>query len=290
MTHQKGHEGDRFMTIHRRAIVEVRWGPRAYSKALLEPGQTLRVGRSNLVDLAFPNDAQMSAQHLDIAWDGQRCRIRDLDSAKGTWLQGERVSEGEVPSGAWIQAGETNLMVYLEAHTPAGRAQPALTAEKALALERLEREENLFAVVDASRGARPLQLLREAVDEHRSLYDGVKGEALANSAPYLVALRRDSGLLERLVREGWGARWGIYLSSALPTKDVRRHLRRFLLVEDDETGERCYFRFYDPRTLRIFLPTCTLRQRHDFFGEIACFLAEGKRGEVCRFTVEASPP
>ncbi len=64
---------------------------------------------------------------------------------------------------------------------------------------------------------------------------------------------------------------------------MRRHLRRFLLVEDDETGERFFFRFYDPRTLRVFLPTCTPRQREDFFGEVACWFAEGERGEVERF-------
>ena len=109
---------------------------------------------------------------------------------------------------------------------------------------------------------------------------------LAHCAPYLVALRPDSGLLERLVREGWGARWGIFFACARPFKDVRRHLRRFLLVEDDVTAEKYYFRFYDPRTLRVFLPSCTPRQRADFFGEIACFFAEGERGELRRFTPE----
>ena len=274
----------------KRAIVEVRWGPLASRKAVIDPGRTLRVGRSNVVDFALPHDAQMSAEHLALTWDGERCRVRDLDSAKGTWLGGERVPGGEVSNGGWIQAGTTHLMVYFEAHTPPREEDEvaALAGEKATALHDLAREANLFAVVDASRGARPLRLLREAVDEHRSLYDGVKGEALARCAPYLVSLRADSGLLERLVQEGWGARWGIYLASARPFKEVRRHLRRFLMVEDDVTAERYYFRFYDPSALRAFLPSCTPRQRADFFGEIACFFAEGERGEVCRFTPE--PP
>lgn len=167
---------------------------------------------------------------------------------------------------------------------PAG---PVLAAEKAAALSALMREDGpLFAIVDASRGVRPLQLLRESVDKHRSLYDGVQGEALAHCAPYLVALRRDSGLLERLVNEGWGRRFGIYLSCPRPLPEVRRHFRRFLLVEDDETGDRYYFRFYDPTALRVFLPSCTPRQTIDFFGEVTCFFAEGERGELCRF----SPP
>jgi hypothetical protein len=288
-------KGLRELSPRGRAIVEVRWGPLAYRKAILDSGHTLRVGRSNLMDLALPHDAQMSAEHLAITWDGELCRVHDLDSAGGTWLQGERVGEGEMTNGAWIRAGSTDLMVYFEAHTPPrGEAEGApLTTEKASALHalhELQREANLFAVVDASRGPRPLRLLREAVDEHCSLYDGVKGEALARVAPYLVALRPDSGLLERVVHEGWGSRWAIYFACARPFKDVRRHLRRFLLVEDDVTAEKYYFRFYDPRTLRVFLPSCTPRQSQDFFGEIACFLSEGERGDLCRFTPEPPPP
>jgi Domain of unknown function (DUF4123)/Inner membrane component of T3SS, cytoplasmic domain len=278
--------------LTRRAIVEVRWGPLTYRKAILDPGHTIYVGRSNLVDLSLPHDAQMSAKHLTLTWDGERCHLRDLDSAKGTWLEGERVDAAEIVHGAWIRAGETNLLVYFEAHSPPPDEEEiaALATEKTAALHDLAREANLFAVVDAARGPRPLRLLRESVDEHRSLYDGTKGEALAHCAPYLVALRRDSSLLERLVREGWGARWGIFFACARPFKDVRRHLRRFLLVEDDGTGEKYYFRFYDPRTLRVFLPTCTPRQHQDFFGEVTCFFAEGERGELLRFPREPPSP
>jgi hypothetical protein len=272
------------MSDTRRAILEVRGGPLASRKAVLAPGQTLRVGRSNLLDLSFPHDAQMSAEHLALSWDGERCRVRDLGSAKGTWLEEERVTEAEVANAGWVRAGETDLLVYFEGQTPPGAAAPAPVEEVVMALHHLNAHMgSLYAVVDASRGARPLQLLQEAVEEHRSLYEGRRGEALAHCAPYLVALRPDSGLLERLVREGWGARWGIYLACALPHRDVRRHLRRFLIVEDDETGDRFLFRFYDPKTLRLFLPSCTPRQRHDFFGDVASFFAEGERGELCRF-------
>jgi hypothetical protein len=247
----------------------------------------LRVGRSNVVDLPIPQDARLSAEHLALTWDGARCRLRDLGSAHGTKLQGEEVREAEVRSGAWIQAGDTTLMVYFERHSPPRGGAPAPVDETVDALAELRRTEGLHAVVDASRSPRVLALLRESIEDHRSLYDGVQGAALAHCAPYLVAIRPDSSLLDQLVLEGWGARWAIYLSSPRPLKDVRRHLRRFLMVEDDETGELYYFRFYDPKTLRIFLPTCTPRQRQDFFGDVTCFLAEGDHGELCRFPREA---
>jgi hypothetical protein len=200
------------------------------------------------------------------------------------------VTDAEVAHGAWIRAGDTSLRVYFEGRSPPRAAAPAPMEETVTALAELRRAAGLYAVVDASRGLRPLQLLREAVEEHRSLYDGAKGESLAHCAPYLVAIRPDSCLLDQLLLEGWGARWGIFLSCDRPTRDVRRHLRRFLLVEDDETGQMYYFRFYDPKVLRVFLPTCTPRQRQDFFGEVRCFFAEGEGGELLRFQREASAP
>ena len=177
-------------------------------------------------------------------------------------------------------------MVYFEAHSPPlpDEISAGVTSQSDAAIEALRREPgSLFGVLDASRGRRVLQLLRESVDEVRSLYDGVTGDALAGCAPHLVAFRADSGLLDRLVHEGWGQRWGVYLTSARPFKEVRRHLRRFLMVGDDETGKKQYFRFYDPGALRVFLPSCTPRQSADFFGEISTYLAEGEDGGLLRF-------
>lgn len=279
------------MTAARHAILRILWGPLAAQRRIIPAGEVLRVGRTDRCHLALAQDAQMSAAHFEITWDGVSCRVRDLDSARGTLLGGARVSEAEVPNGGWIRAGDTHFRLYLEAHTPPpGDEQEivaSLGAEKEAALSLLRREAEeapLFALVDASRSHRALQILHESIDEERSLYDGIKGEALAGVAPHLVTLDRRSDLLDRLVREGWGRRWMIFFTSARPPREVRRHLRRFLLVEDDDNGRRLYFRYHDPRVLRVFLPACTPRQRQDFFGEIQCFIVEGERAEPVRFT------
>jgi len=291
-----------------RAIVEVRWGPLAGRKMILAPGTTLRVGRTERADLALPRDSQMSAIHFELAWDGSSCRLRDLESAKGTQLGGEEVKEGEVQNGGWIRAGSTDFMVYFEGATPPPfendephpsdypdedawvmarelkrREREARDGRAELALAMLNREEGpLYAVVDASRSERILILLRESVERSRSLYDGIEGETLAEVAPYLVELPRGSRLLERLVMEGWGKRWGIYLSCPRSFSELRRHFRRFLMVKDEETGKRYYFRFYDPGVLRLFLPTCTTRQREQLFGDIRAIFAEGEDEELKR--------
>src|SRR6185436_18904504 len=101
----------------------------------------------------------------------------------------------------------------------------------------------LYAVLDAAREERILTLLRSSPEHAQSLYEGPQGEELEDVAPYLVALPRDSWLLERLVGEGWGEGWGIYLTCRRPFAEVRRQLRRHLMVTLKETEERLYFRF-----------------------------------------------
>jgi pSer/pThr/pTyr-binding forkhead associated (FHA) protein len=293
--------------IQRRAIVAVKWGPLDGRKKVLAPGEVLRVGRGELADLVVPHDTKMSAVHFEVAWNGERCWVRDLKSAKGTRIDGEEGrAEGEIENGGWVQAGETVFTLHFEGATPARvseeddddggeptpgeprtdvRAERASRAEKALAALQAEAERApLHAVLDAARDRRILELLRESVEEHRSLYEGFQGEVLAHVAPYLVKLPAGSRLLAALVREGWDKCWGIYLTSRQPFSEVRRHLRRFLMVEDEETGARMYFRFYDPATLRIFVPTCTAGQTSVFFGEIERFLVEESNGDVLQLS------
>lgn len=268
-----------------RAIVEIVSGPLASTKALIQPGGTLRVGRTDQADLIVPQDPRLAGLHFELRWDGARCVVRDLGAAGGTRLHGQAVSEADVPGWSAIEAGETEFFVTVEGEIvrPLPPDRPEVAARKAAALAALRAEPGpLYALLDAARTDRVLELLPEAAEEYRSLYGGVEGEALAEVAPYLVALGRDGRLLEQLVREGWGQGWGVYLACARPPGEVRQHLRRLLLVEDEARGRRLYFRFYDPRALRVFLPSCSPRQRAEIFGEIGCFLLEGEQGELLR--------
>jgi hypothetical protein len=54
----------------------------------------------------------------------------------------------------------------------------------------------------------------------------------------------------------------------------------------DEDDQRLYFRFYDPAVLRDFVPTCSVRQRSELFGELDVFIVEGDSGELVTFTRE----
>jgi len=121
-----------------RLIVEIPWGRRgAARKATIAPGAALRVGRSEPADLVVPHDRQMSGRHFELSWDGARCLLRDEESDKGTWLNGEKVTEAEVKNNDWIRAGDTIFLVYVEGATlrlsPEDPPEVAMRKERAFA-------------------------------------------------------------------------------------------------------------------------------------------------------------
>ena len=134
----------------------------------------------------------------------------------------------------------------------------------------------LFALLDAAKDPQVIELLKrlDQAKDYQSLYEGKQAEQLAGFAPYLVSCSTQPSWLEQLVKTGWGESWGVFFTSEFPIPTLRQHLRQFLLVKN-QAGKRLYFRFYDPRVLRKFLPTCTPEQLKEFFGPIRCFLLEG---------------
>jgi hypothetical protein len=285
------------MTPDRRAIIEVRWAKAPIRKVVIEPGGKLRIGQSERADLAVPADRAMSAIHCEIRWDGATCRVVSRSAQSPTFVDGQQVEQGQLQNGGWIRAGSTVFSVYFEGATPPratsglkGDGTDPLTPAQAEALASLQAEPlPLLAVLDAARTLRILEVMRESVEAYRSLYEGIKGDALAMVAPYLVRVPRESRLLRQLVQEGWGHGWGLYLTSRRPFDEVRTQLRRLLMVRNDQTGRAMYFRFYDPQMLRLFLPTCGTRQKEQPFGEIEAFVVEGRRGEVLRLTEREGP-
>jgi pSer/pThr/pTyr-binding forkhead associated (FHA) protein len=270
-----------------RFIVEVCFGPNARRRAVIEAGRTLRVGRTELADMVLPGDEQLSRVHFELAWDGARCALRDLGSARGTLVDGEPVTAAEVPHGAWIRAGETDFAVYVEQRTPppidAPEPAPKPMRDAAIAELSAEAEKGtLFAVLDCARDPRIGMLLRESADEVHPLYQGITAETMAEVAPYLVRFEAGSRLLARLVGEGWGRAWGVYLVSRSTARELRAHLRRHVFVTDEERDAPMYFRFYDPRVLPLFLPTCSVRQEDELFGAIDAFLCEDEAGRILR--------
>lgn len=138
----------------------------------------------------------------------------------------------------------------------------------ATCLERVMIEnDRLFAVVDA---ARDTELAFTARDRFglklRTLFVGDLAQHLDHVAPHLIGLKRNSGFLD-LWAEHLDRSPGILLLTEATADELWAHLRKIFIISD-ENGEEFSFRYYDPRVLRPYLPTCTKSEAREFFGPI----------------------
>ena len=138
-------------------------------------------------------------------------------------------------------------------------------------------EGETYAILDAGRDVRVLSGVFRFDQADRSLYRGLPEEPLADVAPYLVRLEPDGRMLEWYLAEGWGDSWAVLLNSTAGAEALRNHFSGLISVETED-GDEVYFRFYDPRVLRTYLPICTAAEIERFFGPVRSFLMESEDG------------
>jgi len=131
----------------------------------------------------------------------------------------------------------------------------------------------VFAILDGARAPGIYDDVLRSGLKHRCLYSGEIPETLARVAPYLVQLDRDDPATRLLIHNCWGDSWGIFFTSTAYLEGLHRHFRRFLKVRD-EKGNSLYFRYYDPRVLRSYLPTCDRSELLFVFGPVRSFFVE----------------
>jgi len=146
--------------------------------------------------------------------------------------------------------------------------------------------QELYAVVDAASEPSVLEWLRQSEPTYDCLFEGERANTLAEEAPYLLRVDRRSQL-EELVHRAHDRSAVVYLHSTQGFARVRRHLRRIMLVKTEE-GNVLYFRHYDPRIARVFLPLCKPAQLPWMFDEVVTsWFAEGEEpGQLHRFWVD----
>ena len=98
------------------------------------------IGRSPGADLVV-DDAECSGRHTSIMLRGDRCTVRDLDSANGTFLNSEKVSQAEIRPGDRLAVGRTEFVVSEE---------PPQTADDDILLARTQRG---FTIPDRDKSA-----------------------------------------------------------------------------------------------------------------------------------------
>jgi hypothetical protein len=136
-----------------------------------------------------------------------------------------------------------------------------------------------YAVLDGAAMPNLLGVLHAHEPDYECLYRGELAPDMAEVAPYLVWLDPDTDFPWWLASKGWGRHWGIVAQSRADLRVLRRHFRSFLVVYDD-TGKPMYFRWYDPRVLRMFLPTCNQDELRKLFGPVEGYVLEAATPDV----------
>lgn len=134
----------------------------------------------------------------------------------------------------------------------------------------------LYAVIDAAKDYRLATASRDLLGEPlRPLFLNAP-YFMDRYGPYLARIQCGNRYPEflKLWLDRMGDNGGILMLSRAWPKTVRTHLRDIFKVYDEDK-RMFYFRFYDPRVLRTYLPTCTAKECREFFGPLRSIFCEG---------------
>jgi hypothetical protein len=127
----------------------------------------------------------------------------------------------------------------------------------------------LYALLDAyDAPAVPARVQELGKEKAVSLFMGDAEKKYWDLAPYLIQV--DEPTLEWMLKTVWSAPCGVFVISKSGLETLRTHFRRFLMVQLPD-GERWYFRYYDPRILKVYLENCRADELDIFYGPVRGF-------------------
>ena len=250
------------------------------------PAGSAIVGRAPECALVVP-DAGLSRQHFEVAWNGESWQIRDLDSRNGITVNGRPAGATTVWPGDEIRAGETTMRLegapapLFASTTPtlSAGAPPAAPGSLLSALTSTVHQDSarrLYAVVDGAQAFDLAFAARLMGHDLYTVFSGSLGRTVAQVGPCLVVLHEPSAFLAKWV-DSMGRHAGVLLEGPPDLELLHAHLRS-IFVATDESGQEYFFRFYNPRVFRVFLPTCREDELREFFGPVSRWIVETEDG------------
>lgn len=140
---------------------------------------------------------------------------------------------------------------------------------------------DVYAIFDGASVPNLLNMLANDKIEHCCLFSGNLEPDHADAAPYLAKMEQSSRFLKSTLENGWGNHWGIFVGvpSGIELRQLRKHFRTFLMVRSFD-GKPLYFRYYDPRVFRVYLPTCNQEEMKHVFGPVGFYAMEADDGQM----------
>jgi hypothetical protein len=95
------------------AILEIQGPDSEGRKMWLGSGETIRIGRTELADVALPSDRTLAPVHFSLTCTNDQCSAKSMDGSP-IWLNGRNTDECVLRNGDVLQAGRTRFIVTIE--------------------------------------------------------------------------------------------------------------------------------------------------------------------------------
>ena len=149
-----------------------------------------------------------------------------------------------------------------------------------LLLEQAEKDQcKLFGIVDSARNEEVFRFLITGNVPYKSLFEGTMDVQSFGVSGFLVECKKESQLFQWMTTEAWGDSCCIFFTSKADFDKLFGHFQQFnrVYLEDEKV---VLFRYYDPRVLRVILPTYKQHELKFFFGEVKSFIAESEDPKI----------
>jgi hypothetical protein len=147
-------------------------------------------------------------------------------------------------------------------------------------LKEAEKEDaHLYAIVDSARNDEVFRYFIIGDTPYRSLFEGTMDVQSYGVSGFVIECKKNSPLYDWVTSTLWGQDACIFIVCKMSFDEVFSHFQQFnrVILEGDKV---VLFRFYDPRVLRTYLPSCKKQEIELFFGDMICLFAESEEKAI----------
>lgn len=138
------------------------------------------------------------------------------------------------------------------------------------------REENIhldtvYLIADTAKDKSIFHTLNLTVQHKRGLFKEEYLADLGDVSPYLLRYKDNIDFFQWFINSFIEKNCGVLLTSSTREEPLLHHCID-IFEATTEDGEELFFRYYNDNSLKVYLPTCTEKERKIFFGPIDSFI------------------